>query len=207
MRSQVHWTQGNLNLLLRMGRHFIKVRNPEKYFFNPKVLLGRLTDIYLHLYSEKFIAAVARDGRSYNRAIFDKAIQIMDKNAIKSSPDLQRLAAFVDACESAMASTQKESIEMGDVPDEFLDPVLFHVMEDPVILPSSKITIDRATIVAHLLNDKNDPFNRQPLALKDVVPSTHEYTNAGANVIVILCHVDVELKKKIEEFKKERGIK
>lgn len=44
-------------------------------------------------------------------------------------------------------------------------------MEDPVILPSSNVTIDRATIRSHLLSDPNDPFNRAPLKIEDVIPS------------------------------------
>ena len=45
------------------------------------------------------------------------------------------------------------------------------LMEDPVILPSSSVTIDRGTIKTHLLSDQTDPFNRAPLKIEDVVPS------------------------------------
>lgn len=45
-------------------------------------------------------------------------------------------------------------------------------MEDPVILPTSKTSIDRSTIRSHLLSDPNDPFNRAPLKIEDVVPDT-----------------------------------
>ena len=41
------------------------MKNPEKYGFEPKVLLDRLTDIYLHLDSEEFITAVAADQVSH----------------------------------------------------------------------------------------------------------------------------------------------
>jgi ubiquitin conjugation factor E4 B len=43
-------------------------------------------------------------------------------------------------------------------------------MEDPVILPGSKVSIDRSTIRSHLLSDPNDPFNRAPLKIEDVTP-------------------------------------
>lgn len=43
-------------------------------------------------------------------------------------------------------------------------------MEDPVILPGSKVSIDRATIRSHLLSDPHDPFNRMPLKIEDVTP-------------------------------------
>jgi len=47
---------------------------------------------------------------------------------------------------------------------------MFTLMEDPVILPTSKTSIDRSTIRSHLLSDPNDPFNRAPLKIEDVVP-------------------------------------
>ena len=46
---------------------------------------------------------------------------------------------------------------------------MYTLMEDPVILPGSRISIDRATIRSHLLSDPHDPFNRVPLKMEDVV--------------------------------------
>lgn len=37
------------------------MRNPEKYGFEPKKLLDKITDIYLHLDSIEFAEAVASD--------------------------------------------------------------------------------------------------------------------------------------------------
>ena len=39
----------------------LKVRNPERYAWEPKKLLNRLTDIYLHLDCDKFAQAIAND--------------------------------------------------------------------------------------------------------------------------------------------------
>lgn len=52
-----------------------------------------------------------------------------------------------------------------------IDPLMYTLMRDPVILPTSRTTIDRATIKSHLLSDAKDPFNRMPLSLTDVIPS------------------------------------
>jgi ubiquitin conjugation factor E4 B len=57
-----------------------------------------------------------------------------------------------------------------NIPDEFLDPILFNVMVDPVRLPASQMVVDRSTIQAHLLNDPHDPFNRQVLTIEQVEP-------------------------------------
>jgi ubiquitin conjugation factor E4 B len=46
------------------------------------------------------------------------------------------------------------------------------LMVDPVILPTSRTTVDRSTIRSHLLSDPHDPFNRAPLKIEDVVEDT-----------------------------------
>lgn len=76
------------------------------------------------------------------------------------------MAIFAAKAEENRLIEESEELELGEVPDEFLDPLMFTVMEDPVILPSSKISIDRSTIKAHLLSDATDPFNRVPLKLR-----------------------------------------
>jgi len=53
------------------------------------------------------------------------------------------------------------------------DALLYTVMKDPVTLPTSRVVVDRATIRAHLLSDSNDPFNRVPLKIEDVIPSAY----------------------------------
>lgn len=72
-------------------------------------------------------------------------------------------------------------------------------MRDPVLLPSSKTTIDRSTIKAHLLSDPTDPFNRAPLSIDDVVPSV--YLSFSLTELQIYCWAaDDELKKKIVDW-------
>jgi hypothetical protein len=54
------------------------------------------------------------------------------------------------------------------VPDEFVDPIMQTVMTDPVTLPESGQTVDRATIRRH---DGADPFSRSPLDESMLVPA------------------------------------
>lgn len=46
---------------------------------------------------------------------------------------------------------------------------MFEIMKDPVLLPSSKVIVDRITIIKHLLSDNTDPFNREPLNKDDLI--------------------------------------
>lgn len=68
---------------------------------------------------------------------------------------------------------------------------MFSIMRDPVMLPSSKSIVDRATIKSHLLSDSKDPFNRAPLSIEEVVPQTELKAQIDAWM--------VEAKQKIKE--------
>ena len=76
-------------------------------------------------------------------------------------------------------------------------------MEDPVILPTSKQIVDRATIVTHLLSDPNDPFNRAPLKIEDVIPG-RSFVEVEKRQPLTLFAPDTELLARIEEFKTEK---
>ncbi|GMF20965.1 unnamed protein product [Phytophthora lilii] len=65
---------------------------------------------------------------------------------------------------------------LGDIPDQYLDPLLSTLMTDPVRLPSGNV-VDRAVIARHLLASSQqggstgrDPFTREPLTMAMVEP-------------------------------------
>ena len=45
---------------------------------------------------------------------------------------------------------QSEEEILAEPPEEFLDPIMLTLMADPVILPSSRATVDRSTIARYL---------------------------------------------------------
>ncbi|KAF8645185.1 hypothetical protein AX16_008012 [Volvariella volvacea WC 439] len=175
----------NLNVLVGPKYQELKVREPEKLKFNPRALLGDVLQVYLNLSDQpEFIKGVASDGRSYSKALFESAADIAVRRALKTKNEVDQLRAFAVKVEECKASIEVEE-ELEDVPDEFLDPLMFTIMRDPVMLPASKTIVDRATIKSHLLSDTKDPFNRAPLTIEQVTPVP-------------------ELKEKIEAFLVER---
>ncbi len=75
-------------------------------------------------------------------------------------------------------------------PDEFLDPLLFTLIKNPVLLPGmdkfkEHFYLDRSTIYRHLLNIEQNPFNRNKLTIDEL----DEYNNRS------------EIKKKNKCFK------
>ncbi|KZS93704.1 hypothetical protein SISNIDRAFT_474241 [Sistotremastrum niveocremeum HHB9708] len=175
----------NLDALVGPKCQDLKVKDMDKYQFNPRQLLSDILQVYINLSGEgTFVQAIAGEGRSYKKELFERAAGIAKKRGLKTDMEIEQLRLFVVKVEETRATLQAED-DLGEIPDEYLDPLMYTVMRDPVILPSSRTVIDRSTIKAHLLSDTTDPFNRVPLKLEDVVP-------------------DHELKAKIEGFLAER---
>lgn len=99
----------------------LKVKNPEKYRFNPGNLLSMIVDIYLNLRNkEGFVLACARDGRSYRREAFLKTSHILRKYSLKISSDVEAFEKFGDAIEKAKTLEEEGEEALGDIPDHFL---------------------------------------------------------------------------------------
>ncbi|EJC98051.1 uncharacterized protein FOMMEDRAFT_171416 [Fomitiporia mediterranea MF3/22] len=170
----------NLDALVGPRCSDLKVKDREKYRFEPRKLLSDILQIYLNLSDQgEFVRAVANDGRSYRKELFESAASIARKRTLKTEDEIEQLRIFVVKVEEMKATIEVED-DLGEVPDEFLDPLMFTVMRDPVILPSSRISIDRSTIKSHLLSDATDPFNRSPLTLEEVTPNTELKARIGA---------------------------
>ncbi|KAF5369482.1 hypothetical protein D9758_002753 [Tetrapyrgos nigripes] len=175
------------NLVALVGPKYqeLKVRDPQKLRFDPRGLLSDIIQVFLNLSDQpEFVRAIASDGRSYSKELFESAERIAIKRGLKTEAELEKLRMLTVMVEEAKLTIEAEE-DLGEIPDEFLDPLMFTVMKNPVILPSSKATVDLATIKSHLLSDSKDPFNRSPLAIEEVVPNT-------------------ELRERIEAFLAER---
>ncbi|KAG6550550.1 hypothetical protein Mapa_007919 [Marchantia paleacea] len=167
-------------------RNALKLKEPEKYEFRPKELLCQIMDIYVHLSrgdsNGVFAKAISSDGRSYQHEIFVAAVEVVGKyQLVLPETTVQDFLALAQKAHEASVEAMDTEALLGDIPDEFLDPIQYTLMRDPVILPSSKTTLDRSTIQRHLLSDQTDPFNRSLLTADMLIPHT-------------------ELKAKIEAF-------
>merc|ERR1712146_691792 len=77
---------------------------------------------------------------------------------------------LIEQSADAEAKEADEEIPEDEIPDELLDPIMQTLMMDPVKLPSSGTTVDRPTIIRHLLNEHTDPFNRSELTADMLQP-------------------------------------
>ena len=95
------------------------------------------------------------------------------ENTLGRSPfDSERFKAIAKRTNDIVAANLKKDEDYEDAPDEFIDPMMCELMEDPVLLPTSGNVMDRKHITRHLLSTPNDPFNRQPLTEEMLKPGT-----------------------------------
>ena len=181
----------NLDVMVGPKSGQLKVDKLEDYNFNPRLLLAEIVDVYLNLKGkDSFIVAVARDGRSYKPKNFEKATVILKNKGLKAPDHIVAWQALGEKFRKAKEEDEQDEEDLGEIPDDYLgmsarielgnlclanrgstDPLMATLMTDPVILPSSKATLDRSTIRSILLSDPHDPFNRAPLKIEDVLPS------------------------------------
>ncbi|KFO31077.1 Ubiquitin conjugation factor E4 A [Fukomys damarensis] len=163
----------------------LKVKDFSEFDFKPQQLVSDICTIYLNLGDEEnFCATVPKDGRSYSPTLFAQTVRVL-KKINKPGNMIVAFSNLAERIKSLADLQQQEEETYADACDEFLDPIMSTLMSDPVVLPSSRVTVDRSTIARHLLSDQTDPFNRSPLTMDQIRPNT-------------------ELKEKIQQWLTER---
>ncbi|KAG7282498.1 hypothetical protein CRUP_020213 [Coryphaenoides rupestris] len=149
----------------------LKVKDFSEFDFKPQQLVSDICTIYLNLGDEEnFCATVPKDGRSYSPTLFSQMARVLRK-INKPGDMIISFGLLADKIKSHADRQQQEEETYADAPDEFLDPIMSTLMLDPVLLPSSSVTVDRSTIARHLLSDQTDPFNRSPLTMDQIRPN------------------------------------
>jgi len=167
----------------------LKIKNKKDYEFKPSYIMESIIKIFSYFVDyEEFIEFVVSDERSYKYENFTKAIKLKnDLNKVKV--DMETSEKFdnlvYNKLNKAKELVEQKTINYDDAPEEFIDPLTYNLMENPVILPSSHINIDRRTIEEYLLANPTDPFNRNPLTKEELIPNK-------------------ELKKKIDDYKMQK---
>ena len=174
-----------LNLLVGEKSGEIKIPKKEAYGLDPKEILRQVVLIIINMLraNDKLVF-----NSELNPDLVQKAINLCSSKYILNDDQIRELEIVADLLKS---TKEKESLDnspiIDDIPDDFLDPLTFIIMKNPVVMKTSKTTIDMTTFNQIMLNDQLDPFSRQPINETLIFPNE-------------------ELKKRIEQFLKDRGI-
>lgn len=147
----------------------LNVKDKKELEFDPAFTVQCICCIYKNLGDcDSFCLAVAND-YSYSSKLFEDAEEILIR--IGGGDLIVEISEFAEKINLLEKQQKEDEIALSDPPEEFLDPIMSTLMRDPVVLPSSKINIDRCTLQRHLLSDQIDPFNRAPLTMDQVRPN------------------------------------
>ncbi|KAL7715867.1 RING-type E3 ubiquitin transferase [Entamoeba marina] len=148
-----------------------KVGNYEEYNFRPKELLSAFFDIYVYLgtYNE-FVNAIYSDSRSFELGTFETALTTVLHLKMKNDNSIQAFQLLIEKLKNFSSTDYYAELENYDNPDDFCCSLMGTLMKDPVELPNSKMVVDRVTIEKHLMNSKEDPYDRTPLDMSMVIP-------------------------------------
>ncbi|CAD6198782.1 unnamed protein product [Caenorhabditis auriculariae] len=148
----------------------LKVKDPvPRYQWDPRKFTAMLLSIYLNLASDKFAQFIAYDERSYTPEMMKEVLSCIRNHNLVVPSQYERFYSLSELVEKKYQSKAQMEMELDDAPEEFKDPVMDTIMEDPVLLPSGHV-MDRKIIERHLLTTPNNPFNRAPLNVSDLVP-------------------------------------
>lgn len=162
-----------LNYFLRqlLGPKYVElnVRNPDRFRFKPRELLQQLLGVYLKLGQDaRFVDCLAKDLRSFHYDEFRHGVEVLERANIGSGEDRALFKSLVESVNAAQKKVRDEEKDI-EIPDEFICPLLGHLMSDPVKLPCGEV-VDRVSIMKHMLDKATDPYTRQPLTVEMLVP-------------------------------------
>jgi U-box domain/Ubiquitin elongating factor core len=92
---------------------------------------------------EQFCLAITQDGRSFSSDLFKYAENTLIK--ISAGELIADIGEFAEKVRKVELQQRENEEALINPPDEFLDPILSILMREPVILPSSKVVVDKTT--------------------------------------------------------------
>eukprot|EP00917_Polyrhabdina_sp_WS-2016_P009000 GHVP01020077.1.p1 GENE.GHVP01020077.1~~GHVP01020077.1.p1 ORF type:complete len:789 (-),score=131.27 GHVP01020077.1:964-3330(-) len=148
-----------------------------------KEILKGILSIFGNLQSTGTVfASLIAEDEQYNRENMNKTLRIIRDNQLENEAYISRFKGFLDTVDKII----DKNVVMEEIPENYLDPVMYTIMRDPVKLPTSGITMDRKVISGFLLEDNRDPFNRKELKVEDLTD-------------------DIELREEIKRYLERSG--
>lgn len=122
--------------------------------------------------SEVFLRFTVADERNYSLKCHQDAVLYLLKEKLLNEDDIYQIQVMMEKWKIFTKEKKLDDEFFNDlgeeIPEDFIDPIMGHVMKNPVLLSTSNVIVDKSTIMRHLMTDKTDPFNRKELS-KDML--------------------------------------
>lgn len=151
----------NLDTLCGSDCKKLKIKENIIYF-DPIRHLKNTFNILYAIYDYKEIKkTMVQQEHTVNTNYMKKMVDILlRKNKILwiEFMNIQKFAVQIEK-----GREKEKEVEERNIPEEFLDPIIGSIIENPVLLPNSNTIMERDVILRHLVTTQDNPFNREPL--------------------------------------------
>jgi ubiquitin conjugation factor E4 B len=106
----------------------LKVDNPERYNFHPKVLLEEIMHTFLHFAAFDSFHTACGKNAFYDASAYRKASTLVQRMKLFGDADRARFEALWQKVSDASTAQEDLEGELGDIPEEFLDPLMCTLM-------------------------------------------------------------------------------
>ena len=151
----------------------LKVSQPRRYHFEPRRLMRTCSHTLSNLAGDPgFVQACAAEPRLSEKTL-RRTWTLLTRRKILPQDACAAFERAAYAIRDASLVLEDDDALLDDADQEFIDPIMQTVMQDPVLLTTSGVIAERGSIIRHLLSDPHDPFNRAPLTedLLEPVPA------------------------------------
>merc|ERR1712002_446810 len=93
----------------------LKVKQPEKYGWDPKWLLSHIIDIYLHLDSDKLAQAIANDQRCFKIETFQDTARRMETVLKRTGSDTEQFRRLAEKANKIVIEKMRREVEWENV--------------------------------------------------------------------------------------------
>lgn len=166
------------------------LEHAKEYNYNPQLLLSYLMTIFVNLTSkteqdkskrkDKFLRAMIEDGTNFDVYIYSSVCKLIESEFDSVEMEelnvwLTKLANEAKKCanENMYANIDMISGDSFEIPNEYLDPITYTLMRDPVQIKSKKtgemFTMDRKNVEKMMRNGGVNPFTHEKLTFDNLV--------------------------------------
>lgn len=146
----------------------LSVQKMKELKFDVRQILRLVSLILLNYKSEdSILRKMVEDERSYDIKFYQNTVLLLLKENLINEDQIYSIQLLMERWKVFSAEKKQEDdfiISLGEnIPEEFIDPIMNTIMKEPVLLPTSNVIMDKATVLKHLIVDATDPFNRKDL--------------------------------------------
>jgi ubiquitin conjugation factor E4 B len=152
-----------------MQDNILTIKNPGEIEWDKYSFFSIVASSIAQCTSDVFIHNFVSNERYFSTELLDKTMDLLYERGCAQTI-IDSFEIFVQLAKAEDERLKSEEINYDDAPDEYLDPVMFTLMMDPVRLPGGDV-VERSTYEQLLLSTRLSPYTQIPIKEGDAVPA------------------------------------